>query len=241
MKIPEMASRPQLAYWDIRGLVEPIRLVLRYLEVDFEDIRIPFGDIGPKLMDPWFSGQRDSLGLDFPNLPYYIDEDVKLTQSLAIHQHIGRKYNLYGDTLQEKATIDLVSHTVDGLRWSAWVVYNDPNFHEIKQDWKKTIPGRLSEMSKFLEGKEFVLGSKISFVDFLLYESVQWYRAFAPEVFEESEEIAALNNFQKRIENIPQIKAYMESEDFKDWPFFAPIVNFGYSKVSYKKNKNCTN
>lgn len=226
-----MSSRPQLVYWDIRALGEPIRLVLKYLEVDFEDKRIPFGDIGPKLLDPWFS-QKYSLGLDFPNLPYYIDEDVKITQSLAILQHIGRKYNLYGDTLQEKATIDMVQQTVNDLRWAAWVVYNAPDFHAIKEDWKKTIPGRLSEMNKFLEGKDYILGSKISYADFLLYESVQWYRTFAPEVFEKAPEIATINNFQKRIENLPQIKAYLESEDFKKWPLFAPIVNFGYSQVS---------
>ncbi len=87
-----------------------------------------------------------------------------------------------------------------------------------------------------MDGKEFVLGSgskKISYVDFLLYEALQWFRSFAPDIFEQSEGLANLNNFQKRIEALPQIKAYMESDKFKDWPFFAPFVHFGWSKVSW--------
>jgi hypothetical protein len=39
---------------------------------------------------------RDSLGLPFPNLPYLVDGDTKLTQSTAILRHIGREYGLCG-------------------------------------------------------------------------------------------------------------------------------------------------
>lgn len=35
-----------------------------------------------------------SLGLDFPNLPYMVDGDIRLTQSLAILRYLGRKFNL---------------------------------------------------------------------------------------------------------------------------------------------------
>ena len=31
-------------------------------------------------------------GLPLPNLPYYIDGDLKLTQSMAILRHLGRKH-----------------------------------------------------------------------------------------------------------------------------------------------------
>lgn len=229
------SKKPILAYWDIRALAEPIRLLLNYLEVDFEDKRLPLGEVdpwvhGPAVKEPWKS-QKYSHGLDFPNLPYYIQEDgLKISQSMAILNHLGRKYNLYGDTEEDKAKIDMVAQTVNDLRWSAWVIYNDKNFHEIKGEWKKSIPGRLSELTKFLEGKEYVLGSKISWVDFLVYESMEWFRQFAMDVFETAPELTSLNQFQKRIEALPQIKAYMESGRFKAWPIFAPIVNFGYSK-----------
>ena len=40
-------------------------------------------------------------GLEFPNLPYYIDGDVKLTQSSAILRHIAREHGLMGKTGKE--------------------------------------------------------------------------------------------------------------------------------------------
>jgi glutathione S-transferase len=222
------SSKPLLVYWDIRALAEPIRLLLNYVGQEFEDKRIPFGDMGPSLMEHW-TNQKYSHGLDFPNLPYYVEGDFKISQSIAILNHLGRKHNLYGDTLEDKARIDMVAQTVNDLRWSAWVVYNDKDFHKIKGEWKKSIPGKWSEMNKFLEGKEYVLGSKISWVDFLLYESMEWFRQFAMDVFQDAPELANLNQFQKRIEALPQIKTYLNSDRFKD-RLFAPIVNFGYSK-----------
>ncbi|CAG0910166.1 unnamed protein product, partial [Darwinula stevensoni] len=49
----------------------------------------------------------DGLGLDFPNLPYYIDGDVKLSQSLSIIRHLGRKHGLYGQTEEEQCRQDM--------------------------------------------------------------------------------------------------------------------------------------
>ena len=41
---------------------------------------------------------RNDVSLDFPNLPYWIDGNVKLTQSSAILRHLARKNGLYGLT-----------------------------------------------------------------------------------------------------------------------------------------------
>ena len=63
---------PILGYWDCRGLGDPIRLLLIQAGVEFEDKRY---------RDPkeWFAN-KFNLGLEFPNIPYYIDGDLKLTQ-----------------------------------------------------------------------------------------------------------------------------------------------------------------
>lgn len=76
-----MSSKPVVGYWDIRGLAEYIRLLLAYAGVDFEDKRYKYGE-GPSLESlrgEWLK-EKFNLGLDFPNLPYYIDSDVKLSQ-----------------------------------------------------------------------------------------------------------------------------------------------------------------
>jgi glutathione S-transferase len=35
-----------------------------------------------------------ALGLDFPNLPYLFDGDIKLTQSNAILRHVARRIGI---------------------------------------------------------------------------------------------------------------------------------------------------
>ena len=49
--------------------------------------------------------------MSFPNLPWYIDEKVKLTQSNAILRYIRRKYNLYGKNDEEASEIDMLIDT----------------------------------------------------------------------------------------------------------------------------------
>lgn len=67
---------PLLGYWNVRGLASPIRNLLRYKEAEFEE---KFYEFGEEERKEWLS-DRTTLDLDFPNLPYYIDGDVKLTQ-----------------------------------------------------------------------------------------------------------------------------------------------------------------
>lgn len=219
-------DKPLLVYFDVRGLCEPIRYTLRYLQKDFEDRRLPLDANG---YGTW-SDLKQSEGLDFPNLPYFIDGDLKLSQSLAILRHIGRKHGIYGDSNEEKATLDMVEQVLFDIQKGAWVVYNDKNFHLIKEDYKKTLPNRLAELEKFMKGKDFILGSKISCIDFLLYETVEWFRLFAPEVFKEETSLQNLENFQLRIENLPEIQEYMHSDNYKEWPLFGPVQYFGFSK-----------
>jgi glutathione S-transferase len=51
-----------------------------------------------------------NIGLPFPNLPYYIDGDVKLTETIAIHQYLARKYKpeLLGKGARDMARVDMV-------------------------------------------------------------------------------------------------------------------------------------
>ena len=70
-------------------------MLLHYANEDHKDRPYVFKE-GMDLSD-WMN-EKFTLGLPFPNLPYYIDGDLKLTQSNAILRHLGRKYKLYGST-----------------------------------------------------------------------------------------------------------------------------------------------
>merc|ERR1712168_1172478 len=84
-----------LAYWDIRGLAQPIRMLLEYSGADYKDIRYKCGDPPGFDLSDW-TNVKFKLGLDFPNLPYCIDGDIKVTLSNAILRYLGRKFGLDG-------------------------------------------------------------------------------------------------------------------------------------------------
>lgn len=72
----------------------PSSSLQKYLNVDFEDVHYEQGDAPEFSRDAWLKVKSSALAdeMDFPNLPYYIDGDVKLTQSQAILRYIARKY-----------------------------------------------------------------------------------------------------------------------------------------------------
>uniref|UniRef100_A0A4X2LB15 glutathione transferase n=1 Tax=Vombatus ursinus TaxID=29139 RepID=A0A4X2LB15_VOMUR len=67
--------------------------LLEYTGANYEEKVYHFGDAPDFDKSQWLD-VKFSLGLDFPNLPYLIDGDHKITQSSAILRYIARQYNL---------------------------------------------------------------------------------------------------------------------------------------------------
>ena len=103
-------SIPTLGYWDIQGLGQPLRMILAYLDIKHEDIVYD----NTTLRTTWVTDIKPNLGLDFPNVPYYKDGDLKITQSLAIIRYIGKKHGMYGKSDEESAKIEFLFY---GLLW----------------------------------------------------------------------------------------------------------------------------
>lgn len=60
-------------------------------------------------MTDWTEKDKVTLGLDFPTLPYLIDENFKLSQSRAIEKYIlhrAKRTDLLGKNSKESAFID---------------------------------------------------------------------------------------------------------------------------------------
>lgn len=60
----------------------------------------------------WFGvGDKTKLGFDFPNLPYLINGNFKLTESSAIARYIIQKsthLELLGKTVEDEARVNMV-------------------------------------------------------------------------------------------------------------------------------------
>ena len=83
MSLLPTSDKPTLGYWKMRGLASQIRYQLVFCRVEFEEHQYEQGDAPGYDRSCWLS-VKDSLGLTFPNLPYYIHGDLKLSDANAI-------------------------------------------------------------------------------------------------------------------------------------------------------------
>lgn len=204
-----MCSKPVLGYWNIRGLGQPIRYLLAHAGVDFIDKRYNFGPAPDFDRAEWLK-EKFELGLDFPNLPYYFDGDVKLTQTLAIMRYIGLKYNLDGNNDQDKNRIAMLEQQVVDLDNQLVKVSYHPDCDEqMKKDFCKILPNLLKSLSDFLAERKFVCGDQITYVDFWLYEYLRKMTVFVSNSLGNFEN---LQKFLESIESLPNVKQFMKTD-----------------------------
>jgi hypothetical protein len=66
-------------------LLPIVRLLLEYTGTKYEDKKLACGPAPTFDRSAW-TDQKFSLGLDFPNLPYYIDEEVRLERLETVRE-----------------------------------------------------------------------------------------------------------------------------------------------------------
>ncbi|XP_040574939.1 glutathione S-transferase Mu 3 [Lepeophtheirus salmonis] len=211
-----------LAYWDIRGLAQPIRLLLEYTGEDYEEKKYSCGPAPDFDKSSWLA-IKQSISLDFPNLPYYIDGDVKLTQSNAIIRHIARKNDLCGKTENDKWKVDLLAEQAMDFRNGIVHLSYNPNFESLKDNYLKSVQGKLVEFSNFIGKGPWFTGESITFVDFIMYELLDQHRLLSSTVLDQFKN---LKDFLDRFEKLPKIAEYMKSERFIHRPINNKMAAF---------------
>ena len=66
----------------------------------------------PDFSESEWEDEKDNVGLDFPSLPYFLDGPTRLTDNLAIHKYIARKWGqpqLLGKTDLDRANVAMVA------------------------------------------------------------------------------------------------------------------------------------
>jgi glutathione S-transferase len=222
----------ELGYWAIRGLAQPIRFLLAYVEVSFSEVRIgatPDGNLITDKTDESADWEQHKSNIDFsfPNIPYLVDKTgsgtVRLTQSNAIMRHLGRRFNLYGQDDLQRAAIDMLQDEAYDFRNTIIdTCYVDATeFAESLNNFKiNSIPRYVDRFEHYLATSStsaWFVADSISFVDFILYELIWQTSVMVPGSISKQTR-PNLFSFLESFESLPQIQKYMAGADYLRHP-----------------------
>ena len=142
-------------------------------------------------------------------------------------RYIGRKYGLYADNDRDLAKQDMIEQQIRDFQMSFLKLLINPDYENLKDAYiNEKLPEQLLSFDRYLAQKEWFAG-KLTYVDFLAYETFDWIRLFSPTSLEKFDN---LNRFMTRFKSLPPIHKYINSDEFKDWPLFGPMFKFGFWK-----------
>jgi len=213
-----------VGYWGIKGRAYPIRLLLTYKNIEFED-RCYYKDTAPV----WFGEDKPKIGkmaeLNFPSIPFVVDKDNQdetgddkptiIFQSIAVQRYLGRKYNLCAQTDKECYLEDMF----EGI------------FKDIGDAMQKAVFGTEEDMLKWSEAfdnvwgpieshmasHKYIAGDNLVALDFVLFSHMEMVENYKPNCFDGYEQ---LKRFRACIMEDKNVCQYVESR--KKQPFFPP-------------------
>ena len=118
------------------------------------------------------------MGFAFPNVPYIIDGDFKITESKAVTVYICDRWApaLMGSTPEERATIIMLQQVlIDAFFTGARSAMSNEDREALYEAFK----GALEPFIAYLGDKDFMHGSEIRLSDFYVWELIETTNAAA--------------------------------------------------------------
>jgi len=208
-----------LAYWDLRGLVEPIRLMLEYCGVEYEMKVFKQADG----REPWLQ-VKNTIGMDYPNLPYLVDGDVKMSESLAMMKYIARKGKLTPSSEEEQINLDVAEGAVVDFHMAFTPMCYNSDFENLKGPFLEKLPERLSNFNQVLGKRSWLAGENLTYIDFRFAEVLDHVELCYPGCLDH---ITNIKNYKNKFEALEKIAAYKKSDRFNKWPLNGAIASWG--------------
>lgn len=191
-----MSDQVVLGYWGIRGRAQPLRHLLCFCNIPFEDKCYLSPDAYGKDMA--------ECGIDFPNLPYLLDGDVKFSETLAIARYIVRKSgrtDLLGNTPEDEAKAHNILVTFNDLFNPALGLFFNKKINDLKMPWFFKSKQQFTKIEKCLEGKDYAIGY-LTMVDFFIAEGSFYFEILFPE---EYKKFKGIHRIREKIMALPEV------------------------------------
>ena len=206
-----------IGYWEIKGRIEPIRYLLHYLKIPHTEKSYP-------TFSSWFK-IKHKIGLPFPNLPYLIDSEIKLTETHALEDYIilkSKNKELLGKNKKDRLLHTMVREIIKDISTAIFYI-------AFQKDYKKgylkkrdfVLKKKLRDLSLFLGDKLFFLGY-LSFSDFMFAYCLDILMK-VEEFLNENFLVDGFENLKgvyQRVRNVDGVREYLEYDERSKYPFF---------------------
>ena len=212
----------KVGYWPIRGLVEPIHMYLAYKEVPHEKVVYPYDNI-----EKWTEQDKKNLGIDFPNIPYIIDGEFKLSQSNSILKYLEGKFgSYYNGDLAHDIKLDTLLDSVYEIRVPFGILfYMEGDLAKKKEEYQSPrILSKFEYFNEWLRNRKYLTGDSVCVADFAFWNLVDYHNLFDIKILEKYENI---QRFKRDLENEPKVKEYLNSPDYRPFPINAWMAQWG--------------
>jgi glutathione S-transferase len=191
-----------LTYFDARGRAEPIRLLLAYAGVAFEDRGLSFPQ--------W---QEHKAATPLGQLPYLTEERdgraVTIPQSMAIVRHLAREHGLDGKTEPERVAADVAAETAVDLRGALTRLRFSPAWQDEAQKAQfaaETAPMHLARLDTLLGDRTWFAAAAPTYADLVILDTLDGLLLHWPTILAAHPRLAA---FRERALGLPQLAKYL--------------------------------
>ncbi|XP_062405768.1 glutathione S-transferase P-like [Sardina pilchardus] len=196
-----------LTYFPVRGRAEAIRLMLQDQKKEYKE--------NPISLEAWMEGTVKKSCL-FGQLPKFEDGDLTLFQTNAIRRYLARQLGVYGKDDKEAALIDMMDESIqDIMNNYVRLIYME--YDTKKESYLKELPSTLARFEKILACNDggFLVGKQISLADYFLFLQLLNHQVLSPTALDDFPKLQA---YRDKMSARPNIKAYMNSDAFKNRP-----------------------
>ncbi len=193
-----------LTYFDARGRAEPIRLVLAYAGVPFEDRGLSH--------EQWAKAKAETpLG----QLPYLVvgdaDGERVIPQTMAIVRHLARANGLDGKDELERVAADVAAETALDARTAHSQLRFSPAWADEAAKAKfaaETVPAHLARLDKLIGDRTWFASSAPTYADLVAFDTLDRLVGAWPAILAGSPRLAA---FVDRVRALPELASYLAS------------------------------
>ncbi|GAM18518.1 hypothetical protein SAMD00019534_016930 [Acytostelium subglobosum LB1] len=193
---------PTYNYFDGRSRGEVSRLLFAYGGTKYVDTRDPF---------PMQDALREKT--PFGQVPYYVDDEVQIAQSVAIEFYLADKLGLAGSTTAERAQILQYTLLPNDLYGPYFQAFGPQNQEALKKFATETAPRLFTKLEALLvkAGGKHLVNNKLSWADISIFNLLDFFHQQPGNLVEALNGFPVLLAFHKQIGSIPQFVEYLNN------------------------------